>query len=103
MNGDRANWLETLKVGDLVGIKEVTEGIGHTYTYSSDEITDRTSGSITVSSGLVFDSKGINETITNTQVSFVYELVPLTDEVKQKGKFYHIKKLINLITTGGIQ
>lgn len=97
------NWLNSLKVGDLVGIKEVTKGIGDSYLYSSDEIIDIYENSFTVSSGIIFNSKGVHEYISNTDVSFVYELVPLTDEVKKMGKFYNLQKLIGLITTGGIQ
>ncbi|WP_409295639.1 hypothetical protein V1498_19655 [Peribacillus sp. SCS-26] len=103
MSTDRLKWLKSLEVGESVGIKEVTEGIGDTYTYSTDKITGMNDDSFTVSSGLIFNSKGINEFQSNTYVSLMYELVPVTNEVKQKGKFYNIKKLINLITTGGIQ
>ncbi|MCH1627021.1 hypothetical protein [Fredinandcohnia quinoae] len=99
----REDWLKNLRVGDLVGIKEVTKGNGNSYTYSSDEIIETTDSSFTVSSGMVFNANGMSEYVSPIHVTLNYEIVPLTEDVKKKGKFSKIEKLINLVTNGGMQ
>lgn len=82
----REDWLLSLQVDDEVGIKEVTKGMGNSYIFSIDRIKEIKEDSIVVASGVVFNKNGLYryKVDTYTTISFEYELVPLTDELKEK-------------------
>ncbi|PLR66253.1 hypothetical protein [Bacillus sp. UMB0893] len=96
-------WLNTLQVGDEVGVIEEIEGIGNTINYSSAKIsTIKENRAFVLSTGTNFDQMGEyryqEQSLGNI---FQYKMIPLTEDVKKKSRFYHINKMIGLLTGGG--
>ncbi|MDR0139476.1 hypothetical protein RFW18_17105 [Metabacillus idriensis] len=96
-------WLNTLQVGDEVGVIEEIEGIGHTINYSSAKITNiNENRAFVLSTGTSLDQMGEyryqEQSLGNI---FHYKMIPLTDDIKKKSRFSHINKMIGLLTGGG--
>lgn len=95
-------WLNTLKEGDEVGVIEEIEGIRYTINYSSDLISAiEKNGTFSLANGTVFNHLGeFCYENPSLGVRFKYKVIPLTEEIKKKRRFYHINKLVGLITGG---
>ncbi|WP_191556765.1 hypothetical protein [Metabacillus idriensis] len=96
-------WLNALQAGDAVGVIEEIEGIGNTINYSSAQISIiKENRSFVLSTGTHFNQMGEyryhEQSLGNI---FHYKMIPLSEDIKKKSRFYHINKMIGLLTGGG--
>ncbi|MFY0758559.1 hypothetical protein AB1K32_06720 [Metabacillus dongyingensis] len=96
-------WLNTLQVGDEVRVIEEIEGIGHSINYSNAKISKiKENRAFVLSTGTNFNTMGEyryqEQSLGNI---FQYKMIPLTEDIKKKSRFYHINRMIGLLTGGG--